>query len=305
MSVQNDERPLAHLKGRRPDAPAWFRAALDCAPQRTMVPFDGADIECLIWGEAGAPGILLLHGNAAHADWYCTTGPQLADRFRVVAMSWSGMGGSQWRPAYGVHHHAEEALAVARRTGLFDAPVPPLFVAHSFGSFALIAAAARHGRQLAGAVLVDAPLHFAARQAGRPPREWKQPRIYDSQAQALQAFRMIPPEGGEHLFLLDHIARASLRAVSSSPSAWTWRFDPDLMRSYERGDMLGDLAATACPLVFVRGSRSPVVDPQALAFMRQAAPGARFCEVADAGHHVMLDQPAAFSTLVGTLRALL
>ncbi len=80
-----------------PDAPAWFKRALARLPERTFVEVDGARIETLIWGERGRPGLLLLHGNGAHADWYSFIAPFLARMHRVVTLSWSGMGGSDWR----------------------------------------------------------------------------------------------------------------------------------------------------------------------------------------------------------------
>jgi len=37
----------------------------------------GAPIETLAWGRVGDPGLLLLHGNSAHADWYSFIAPLL------------------------------------------------------------------------------------------------------------------------------------------------------------------------------------------------------------------------------------
>src|SRR5690606_30884892 len=60
--------PLAALGGTTPPAPAWFHEMLALAPERRFHEVDGARIETLVWGEAGRPGLLFLHGNAAHAD---------------------------------------------------------------------------------------------------------------------------------------------------------------------------------------------------------------------------------------------
>ena len=89
----NQVAPLAHLRGQRP-APDWFEQALRHAPQRTWHEVAGARIETLAWGEIGKPGLLLLHGNGAHADWWSFIAPLLASDYRVAALSWSGMGGS-------------------------------------------------------------------------------------------------------------------------------------------------------------------------------------------------------------------
>ncbi len=39
----------------------------------------GANIELLTWGEVGKPGLILVHGNSAHADWWSFIAPFLAD----------------------------------------------------------------------------------------------------------------------------------------------------------------------------------------------------------------------------------
>jgi pimeloyl-ACP methyl ester carboxylesterase len=151
--------PLAHLNGARPPAPDWFERALSRTPERTRHEVRGAQIEALSWGEVGRPGLLLLHGNGAHADWYGFIAPLLARDFRVVALSWSGMGGSDWRSAYSLDLYVAEAFAVAEATGLFASHAKPVFAGHSFGSFPTLACAARAGERLGGIVAIDMPLH--------------------------------------------------------------------------------------------------------------------------------------------------
>ena len=43
------------------------------------------------------PGLLLVHGNAAHAYWWSFIAPLLARDYNVAAMDLSGMGDSGWR----------------------------------------------------------------------------------------------------------------------------------------------------------------------------------------------------------------
>src|ERR1700759_4944792 len=75
--------PLAPFKGEKPPAPGWFDKALADAPERRKVRVLGTDIELLTWGEVGRPGLILVHGNSAHADWWSFIAPFLADRYRV------------------------------------------------------------------------------------------------------------------------------------------------------------------------------------------------------------------------------
>ena len=70
--------PLAPFGGLPPPAPDWFTEALADVPVRTELKVQGTPIEALAWGRVGDPGLLLLHGNSAHADWYSFIGPLLA-----------------------------------------------------------------------------------------------------------------------------------------------------------------------------------------------------------------------------------
>ena len=114
--------PLAPFDGQPPPAPDWFSQALADAPERSEVRVQGTPVETLAWGRRGDPGLLLLHGNGAHADWYSFIGPLLKPGRRVVAISFSGAGGSGWRTQYSVAQWADEALAAAEATGLYEAP---------------------------------------------------------------------------------------------------------------------------------------------------------------------------------------
>ena len=162
--------PLAGLDGQAPPAPDWFNAALAQAPERLEQRVQGAPLEVLAWGRVGDPGVLLLHGNGAHADWYSFIAPLLLPGRRVVAMSFSGMGRSGWRTQYSVSQWADEALEVAQATGLMAGPGAPVVVGHSFGGFVTLNLAARHGAHFGRALVVDAPLRPPGRdqRAHRP-----------------------------------------------------------------------------------------------------------------------------------------
>ena len=92
--------PLAPFEGAEPPSPKWFKDAIAQEPERGFVTSHGAKIEVLTWGERGKPGLLLIHGNSAHADWWSFIAPLLAKDFRVTAMSLAGMGASDWRETY-------------------------------------------------------------------------------------------------------------------------------------------------------------------------------------------------------------
>ena len=299
--------PLAPFGGQVPDAPDWFTQALAHAPERADLRVQGAPIETLAWGRVGDPGLLLLHGNGAHADWYSFVGPLLAPGRRVVAMSFSGMGGSGWRTQYSVAQWADEALAVCQATGLFAAPVAPTIAAHSFGGFALISAAARFGERLAQAVIMDTPLRppvgSHARRARRASN-LRSSRVYASVADALLRFRFLPAQGIALPCIADVIARRGLKQIAGPDGrpGWVWRFDPFLFRHFDFGRPRADLKRARCPVVLVRGGRSRLVTAEMMAHaLALAPPGTRLLALPDADHHLMVDQPQGLAALLAGL----
>lgn len=307
---ENMRAPLASLRGVAPARPAWFDAALAQAPQRTTVHVQGADIETLAWGDIGQPGLLLLHGNRAHADWWSFIAPFFAADRRVVAMSWSGMGGSGWRERYAMDLLVDEMDAVAEATGLFAAARPPVAVAHSFGAFVALRYAADRGRKLAGVVTVDMPLQ--RRERSDRPRDsgeagLRDNAVYPDIASALARYRFAPLQPCENLFIADHLARLSLKPAPGGPqgdgSGVTWRFDPYLWRHLRIGSPAQDMMASQCPVAVMWGADSVLIDRDMIARIRTKYPsGMPWVEIPAAGHHVMVDQPLAF---VAALRGLL
>ena len=65
------------------------------------------------------------------------------------------------------------------------------------------------------------------------------------------------------------------------------------------------MRAARCPVTLVRGGRSRLATPELMALALERAPaGTQLLEVADADHHVMVDQPLAFvAALQGLLAA--
>ena len=58
-------------------------------------------------------------------------------------------------------------------------------------------------------------------------------------------------------------------------------------------------AAARCPVLAVRAVHSEIVTADGLAEFRAAVPQVELAEIADAHHHVMLDQPAALARVLG------
>ena len=264
-----------------------------------MIPVQGADIELLTWGEVGKPGLLFLHGNGAHADWWSFIAPFFADDYRVAAISWSGMGGSSWREQYSGALFVEEIFAAIAAARL-NVAGKPVIIGHSFGGFPTMLAAAQRGDELRGAVAVDSPVRPPEKEWRGPPQRTDANRVYPTIEAALARFRLAPPQGCENLYIADFIARRSLKEVEGG---WTWRFDPFIWREFRMDERSALLAGPKCPLAMIWGDRSSLIDPEILDYMSGLVPAdTPKIAIPDAEHHVMLDQPLA---VVAALRGLL
>jgi pimeloyl-ACP methyl ester carboxylesterase len=302
--------PLARFEGARPPAPHWFEKAIATKPARSFTTVAGANIETLAWGEEGKPGIVLIHGGMAHADWWSFMAPLFAKTYRVAAFSLSGMGRSDWRPSYAIETFVEELFAVIAATGLDQAKTRPVVMGHSFGGLPTLAAGVERGRELGGVIMLDAPLLSPAERAAReqsrkPSRPPRDTRLYASETEALMRFRFQPPQTVEHPFIVDHIARHSLREVKAPDGSkgYTWRFDPFMWSRLQRRDPIADVPRLKCRSSIMWGNRSRLYSKATLAHLHEIAPAkTAFVEIPDAQHHVMVDQPIA---LVAAVRALM
>jgi pimeloyl-ACP methyl ester carboxylesterase len=297
---------LAPFKGARPPAPAWFERAVARTPERRMIDVEGAAIELLTWGEVGKPGLLLLHGGMAHADWWSFIAPFFADTHRVAALSWSGMGGSGWRDRYSIDQYVTELFAAIDIAGLRAGDAKPTILAHSFGGFPTMRAARVRGHELGQVLILDAPvLSPEQRQTRQEKRrdDEKLPRdtrVYASEAEALARFRFSPAQDCINPFIVDWIARTSLREVAGG---WTWKFDPFMWSRLTRTDANEDLARAACPVVMMWGGTSSLFGADTISYVKNNSPlKTRFVEIPESAHHVMADQPLA---LVAAVRAFL
>jgi pimeloyl-ACP methyl ester carboxylesterase len=283
-------------------APQWFLDALavPCAPRQVEV--DGATISYLAWGEPGQRGLVFVHGGAAHAHWWTHVAATFASEFRVLALDMSGHGDSHHRPTYSLHQWADEVMAVAADGQVAGQPV---VVGHSMGGFVTIVTAARHGSELGGVIVCDSPvtepdpeIEPSATQAfGRSGR------IYGDAEEAVRRFRTVPPQEAYLEYVLDHVARRSLRPVNGG---WEWKFDRRVFEQFAgqlRHVSLPYLREVTCRFALLR-SQYGLVTPDISATMYEAlGRRAPLIELPEAGHHAMLDQPLVLITALRSLLA--
>ncbi|HXZ00509.1 MAG TPA: alpha/beta hydrolase [Stellaceae bacterium] len=294
----------ADLLAVRAPAPDWFRWALACRPQSRKIAVAGCPIHYLLWPakeeRAGPRGLLFVHGGGAHAHWWSFIAPYFTRGFRVAAIDLSGMGDSGWRENYTAERRAQEMRAVIADAGLGPRP---FVIGHSFGGFMTAKVASAFGDALGGAVIVDSPIRSPEEEEQQPlpPPRWANKKIYESFEAGLARFRLMPPQSCDNGFLLEHIARHSLRPVAGG---WTWKFDGAAMGARRFGEPFREyLQAVRCRAALIFGEKSALVSRATASYMSSLmGPLAPIVEVPEAQHHVMLDQPLAF---VAALRMLL
>ncbi|TXK34376.1 alpha/beta fold hydrolase [Nonomuraea sp. C10] len=269
--------------------PSWFRDALAHPVDTGEVTVAGVPIRYRAWGAAGRPGIVFVHGGAAHSRWWDHIAPLYAGGHRAVALDLSGHGDSGHAPRYGHDTWAEQVLAVAADAGITGAPV---LVGHSMGGLVCLRAALSYGPELGGVVSVDSvlreeadtPAHVARRQEAL-----RRPRLYPTREEAVARFHPIPEVGRAHRFVVDHLAETSVRAVEGG---WTWKFDP-LLFGQPRLTM-EELFPPDCPVALMRAGDGLPPPEMTAAMHRRLGVSLPVIEIADCGHHVMLDQPLPF-----------
>lgn len=283
--------------------PEWYERAITETRKDAEVEVNGCKIHYATWGETGKPGIVLIHGSNAHLEWWRFVAPYLAEHFRVAAIDLSGNGDSGWRDNYNADLFAREVMAVAEHAQLGE---KPFIAGHSFGGYIALETGSKYSSELGGVLFCDYVIpsaelfvQWGLRAAENGPA--RPTRIYPDIEEALGRFRLLPEQPCQHPYVIDYIARESLREVEGG---WTWKFDPGMYDYLEISpDQPDKLKAISCPVAFLLGEHSGDYDPGSIAFTKQITEGkAPVYHIPSTYHHYMFDEPmAVFSAINGIL----
>lgn len=278
--------------------PEWADTALEAPFRERTVEVDGATVHFLDWGGGGLPGLLFVHGGAAHAHWWSHIAPLFTRWYHPVAIDLTGHGDSGHRERYSHDLWAKEIVKVGEAAGF---PGPPVVVGHSLGGIATIQTAATHGGHLAGAVIVDSPVRRPDPESeeGSRGRAFRSPGTYPDLETAMSHFHLIPSQPDPDTWVMEHVARHSLHQTNEG---WTWKFDPTLF-GHTMVNMSEQLATVQCRVALLRGELSVVVPDDTASYMYELMGRVSpVISIPEAHHHLILDQPLPF---VAALRALL
>jgi pimeloyl-ACP methyl ester carboxylesterase len=273
-----------------------------CAVARSRFLCDnGLRLHGLEWGEPGRPALCFLHGGSAHCHWFDAVAPPFSDRFHVFSLDQRGHGESQWpRPsAYRTRDFCDDLQRLMEALGWERL----VLVGHSMGGHNAMAFAAWHPERVRGLVIVDSrPAIPPDRLAQMNARGYRPLRTYESPESAVARFRLLPRETVADPELLRHLARAG---IVKREGRWTYRFDPSCNGTREPVDAWPLLSRIAAPTLVVRGQWSPILPRELAVEMIKRIPEARFEEVPGTYHHLVLDRPTAFVSVLDRFLSLL
>jgi esterase len=269
------------------DLPLALPESRQCIAGRTRLHY-------LDWGRRGAPPVLFLHGGCLTAHTWDLTCLALRNDYHCLALDQRGHGDSEWSPEVDYRPHA----MLRDLHGWLDAlgVPPPVLVGQSMGALNALLYARAHPTRIAGLVLIDiAPEAASSAGAARIAAFARAPAELDSvDAFVERALAFNPLRQRE---LLQHSLWHNLRQLPNG--RLTWKYD----RRFLQGEVetiarvLRELPEQArhvsCPTLLVRGADSDVVTREGAAAFAACFPAAELTEVADAGHSVQGDNPAA------------
>lgn len=278
------------------ETPSWFRTAVAQLPERVEAVVDGVLVRARCWGPTG-PGVVLVHGGAAHSGWWDHIGPLLGSERRVVAVDLSGHGDSGRRREYMLAAWSAELAALAAAGGITEQLT---VVGHSMGGYVSLTLGCLRPDAVDGIVVIDSPVPGLAPEPAlaREPTVDSMKKRHRTKADALARFRVIPPDPHVLPWVAAHVANES---VVEDAGGWTWKFDP-LSLSRDRTLPTTLVSGLTTRLAILRAEHGLITPAIAAGMVSLYGRPAPVVELPGCGHHVPLDDPIA---LVVALRSIL
>jgi len=279
------------------DPPDWLLRAVAAPTTSHFADCAGALVHYRCWnaGDTAKPVLLFAHGYRGHSHWWDFIAPYFVDRFRVVAMDFSGMGRSGPRPVYSAESFTGDLI------GILDAGLgPATVVGHSYGGVRTLQACAERPDLIRHAIILDSRVRFhdvdeVVQHGGGSAKG----RLCASYEDIRARYRVLPDQPLPIPAAFEHVA---FHSITRCEEGWRWQFDPALPSAVSEPDGEAMLDRIDVPVDYVYGEESAAVEPwraQRIAARLRRCRGA--IGIPQSHHHLMLDQPLA---LVAVLRAL-
>ncbi|MBE0556959.1 MAG: alpha/beta hydrolase [Proteobacteria bacterium] len=242
----------------------------------------GQRIACWIGNGGVLPGrrtLVFVHGSGGdHTNWIEQYTP-LETTYNVVALDLPGHGGSEGPGEREVSAYAEWVKQILDGFGI----VKPVLIGHSLGAAICLTFAIRYGDAAAAVVPVGGGLKMPVN-----------PII-------LEGLRKDP---GAIIALAAKfsVAKPNRERLSGTLAESLSRVDPEIIHgdfsACDGLDITEAVAGVRIPALVVCGADDKMTPPSLSQGVRDGIPGARLALIEGAGHFVMLENPAAFNTLL-------
>lgn len=246
--------------------------------------------------------LVFLHGGGANAHWWDHLARPLSADRAVYALDFRGHGDSDHPPERRVGAFNDDLEALLAWLGREDV----ILVGHSLGATVALDHASRFAATRA-LVLVDLARGGSPEIGRRARLALSLRRTYRTRADAIERFRFLPESSRASEALRASIAAHSVR--EEGVGRFGYKFDPGWFGLPSRP--APDLRQVRCPTLLVRGGESTLLTREAatafVAALTGARTAARWVEIPEAGHHVLVDQPerlqAAIEAFLASLPA--
>ena len=248
-----------------------------------------------VWEWPGdPPGALLMHGIGNYGRYWDLFANAVEGRLQLVAPDARGHGDSA-KPAdgYAPEDFVRDATAVLDWSGM----ARPIVVGHSMGGFHATALTLAHPDRVRGLVLVDVGPRVELAGGSRARRlSLGRPDRFADETSALAYLRETSPGYGDAVYA-NRMAWAFRREQGGG---LVWRSSKDALAKILDQPNTGvweRVSDIRCPVLVVRGRRSPSLSAEVARQLVADLPHARLVEV-DAGHNVALDRPRELADAV-------
>ena len=271
--------------------PAWFSTYLSHQPNVACFELANTPISYRHWGNNDKPGLLFVHGHAAHARWWDFIAPAFKDSHNVAAIDLSGSGESGHRETYSATLFAKEIIGCIEASGMNSATV----VGHSFGGTVTRVAAYLFPKLISGIVLVDSFIPTQKKKPRKTAMQGDKKHHYPSLSEGMKRFRLRPPQPPPQDFIFEHIANHSLRETKEG---YCFKYDSRIfskMTVEEDFPIATDMIRNmVLPVGLVYGTLSRFFPPPIVEALAKSIPPELSFGIPKAHHHVFLDQPEKF-----------
>lgn len=263
----------------------------------------GVTLRADIFGDKEAPPVILLHGGGQTRHAWGSTARRLADAgFQALTLDLRGHGESDWAPD---SDYSMDAFMADLFVVMESFSTPPAVAGASMGGMTALLAAGEASDDhpaMSSLILVDVA-----------------PSLEPEGVLRILEFMNSNPDGFETIEevadlvsnYMPHRPRPKdLSGLSKNlrlgeDGRYRWHWDPEFLSPERHASnanrptrLLEAAQALTIPTLLVRGRMSDVVSEEGVSEFLEAAPHARFVDVADAGHMVAGDRNDVFTDAV-------